>query len=34
MSSNIIHPTDTQIEKMIQDSINAILSLKDPIEVD
>ncbi|WP_429968514.1 TetR/AcrR family transcriptional regulator [Enterococcus sp. DIV2371] len=34
MSSNIIHPTDIQIEKMIQDSINAILSLKDPIEVD
>lgn len=34
MSSSIIHPTDEQIEKMIQDSIDAILNLKEPIEID
>ncbi|MCB8515991.1 TetR/AcrR family transcriptional regulator, partial [Enterococcus durans] len=34
MSSNIIHPTDHQIEKIIQDNIDAILNLKEPIEVD
>lgn len=34
MSSNIIHPSDLQIEKMIQDSIDAILRLKEPIEVE
>ncbi|MBF8807700.1 MAG: TetR/AcrR family transcriptional regulator [Enterococcus lacertideformus] len=28
MSSNIIHPTNEQIEKMIQDSIDATLNLK------
>ena len=34
MSSSIIHPTDEQIEKMIQDSIDAILKFKEPIEID
>lgn len=34
MSSSIIHPTDQQIEKIIQDNIDAILNLKEPIEVD
>ncbi|HFJ7598889.1 TPA: TetR/AcrR family transcriptional regulator, partial [Enterococcus faecium] len=28
------HPTDEQIEKMIQDSIDAILKFKEPIEID
>lgn len=34
MSSSIIHPTNEQIEKMIQDSIDAILNLKEPNEID
>ena len=34
MSSGIIHPTDAQIEKLIQDSIDAILVQEEPIKVD
>ncbi|MBO0483052.1 TetR/AcrR family transcriptional regulator [Candidatus Enterococcus courvalinii] len=34
MSSGIIHPTDVQIEKLIQDSIDAILVQEEPIKVD
>lgn len=33
MSSSIIHPTKEQIEKMIQDSINATLNTKETIQV-
>lgn len=34
MSSNIIHPTHEQIEKMMKDSIDATLNQKKPVKVD